>query len=173
MTLMIIDHFFVENNDLDVQVAFPKGTFSPVTFPPGTRLLHGTTSPGDHGLQVKPGGFLDILHALVKTIVFVAGDQGDFLGEICFYFGLLLGSFVRELNAHFCNSDDTCMLPLYSTPKKPLTRLFFPDSTKTQHPTDLAASNPYFCHRLLFPSLEYRYLKYSYSRILAFVVYLS
>ena len=46
-------------NDFDVQVAFPKGTFSPVTFPPGTRLLHGTTSPGDHGLQVKPEGVLD------------------------------------------------------------------------------------------------------------------
>ena len=52
----------------------------------------------------------------------------------------------------------------YSIPAKNLLFflfLIFPDLLKTNAIcccTDLAASNPYFCHRLPFLSLEYRYL---------------
>ena len=48
--------------------------------------------------------------------------------------------------------------------------LIFPDLFKTNAiccSTDLAASNPYFCHRLPFLSLEYRYLlKYCRQQII-------
>ena len=83
---------------------------------------------------------------------------------MCELFFFVLYLFFSNVRNERKGLEYSCILLFYSIPAKNLLFflfLIFPDLLKTNAIcccTDLAASNPYFCHRLPFLSLEYRYL---------------